>query len=74
MSSALAVARHLKRAQRLLRDATREAARAVDVDTVAHAVVRGNGDVEKIEGLIRLALTEHDELDVVIFSADRKSR
>jgi hypothetical protein len=72
MSSALAVARHLKRAQRLLRDATREAARAADVDTVAHLVVRGNGDLEQMRDLLELALAEHDELDVIIFSSSRE--
>lgn len=70
MTDALAVARHLKRAQRLVRDATREAAKAADVDTVAHVVLRRDGDLGDLVALLRVALHEHGELDVVVFSAD----
>jgi hypothetical protein len=64
----LAAIRHLKRAQRLARESVREIARARDVDTVGHIVVRRGDeeDITSVNDLIRLSLTDYEELDVIV--------
>ena len=69
----LAAVRHLKRAQRLARESAQAIARAADVDTVGHIVVRRSEDIDTVSDLLRLSLTEHGELDVIVVAPVRVS-
>jgi hypothetical protein len=67
----LAAIRHLKRAQRLARESAQAIARAGDVDTVGHVVVKREEDLATVIDLLKLSLTEHPELDVIVVAPVR---
>ena len=64
-----AVARQkIKQAQSLLRTAGQRLSQADSVDVYAQRTCRDAHDVAAVGELIQLALTEHDQIDVVLLT------